>query len=471
MERMAPARSSRRTCRARLAAVLVCGTSLAAVVPAPAQASNDPFSPQLWGLAKIQAEAAWGRTTGAGVKIGIVDSGVDRNHQDLGGRIAAAVTCNGTNGQASQCNGDGSDIDGHGTHVTGTAVANANNGVGVAGVAPSAQAVVARVFRKNSNGDVTATIDDIEAGVRWVVSQGAKVVNLSLGVDSAVPLIFGSGADTLEAAIEYAWANDAIPVIAGGNGGGDLLSESENYGTMNAVVVGATGPNDEKASYSSDLGNAKWGVSAPGGASGSDTAKMIVSTWPGNKYSASYGTSMAAPHVSGVLAMLRATGLGKQAAVDRLLSTANKSVSHPGRHHHGRVDAAAAVGTPPAPSGGAPTAGGGGAGTTAPAPRARRAAAATTAPGPAAAAPEPAPDAAAVPEVSVVDGDDRLEVETPSDDRRRRGDELAADGDADGGDDGAPAVAIVLAVLALAGAGVPAGVTLQRRRRTVTTLP
>lgn len=347
MEAMATdPRSTRSSRRASLFAGLAVGV-VAALAPAvPAPASNDQFTNELWGLSRIRAEAAWARTTGAGVKIGIVDSGVDRNHPDLAGRVAAATNCVNTGGQASRCSGDGADIDGHGTHVSGTAVAVSNNGAGVAGVAPAAQVVVARVFQKDSNGDTVADLDDVEAGIRWVVQQGAKVVNLSLGVDGIKLPLLGSGENPLGAAIEYAWANDAIPVVASGNSNQDLFGGSENYGTMNAVVVGASNRDDREASYSSSLGTAKWGVLAPGGDTGAD-ANRILSTWPGNRYGYLYGTSMAAPHVAATLALLRASGYpGRDAAVQRLLATANRSVSCRGDHCYGRIDAAAAVGSP-----------------------------------------------------------------------------------------------------------------------------
>ena len=114
-------------------------------------------------------------------------------------------------------------------------------------------------------------VDDVVAGVKWVVDNGARVVNLSLGDPNFVfTSLFGT---SLKEAIDYAWAHGAIPVLASGNT--QLLGlGSSNYGDLNAVVVGATAPDDSVASYSSPLGNAKWAILAPGGA-GDGTAERI----------------------------------------------------------------------------------------------------------------------------------------------------------------------------------------------------
>src|SRR5205823_2677005 len=150
------------------------------------------------------------------------------------------------------------DDEGHGTHVSGTAAA-ANNGIGISGVAPSAQLVVAKVLDSNGNGSV----DDVNAGIHWVVDHGAQVVNLSLGSD--VSLLSGLFGDTsLSDGVEYAWSHGAVAVLAAGNTNFFGLGSS-NYGNAHALVVGATGPDGGVAGYSSSLGNAQWGLVAPGG--------------------------------------------------------------------------------------------------------------------------------------------------------------------------------------------------------------
>ena len=337
----------------RVAATVGLAVGLAAALvmagAAPAAATNDTHWDRQWGPVRIGAPAAWATTTGAGVTIGVVDTGIDLNHEDLAGKIAGSTACLGTGGDPARCGGSAQDQDGHGTHVAGIAAAAKDNGRGIAGVAPDARLLVAKVFGRNSG-----SLDDVRAGIQWVVDRGAKVVNLSLETDSGLLGLFGGGGSAdLAAAVEYAWARGAIPVLAAGNA--SLFSSSANYGAANAVVVGATGRNDEPAAYSVPTGNAKWALVAPGGnvaRGGSESA--IYSTFPSNRYTYIEGTSMAVPHVSGALALLLARGLSPQRAVEVLLATAERGVGCGGGSPTcaGRLDVAravAATGPPAAP--------------------------------------------------------------------------------------------------------------------------
>ncbi len=309
--------------RSRLPLVAAVAAVLS-LVALPAQASNDARFGQQWALQRIGAPTAWARTTGAGVRIGIVDTGVDLTHEDLAGKVVAGTNCIGSQGDEAKCTGSPQDDQGHGTHVAGIAAAIKDNGVGIAGVAPDAQLVVAKVLSAAGSGST----DDINAGIRWVVDHGARVVNLSLG-DPNFFLTSLQGTP-LSQGIEYAWTHGAIPVLASGNTNPDGLGllGSSDYGTLDAVVVGATGPADQVAPYSSPLGDAKWSVLAPGGMGGGTPAVDILSTiWKKgehNQYAALAGTSMAAPHVSGALALLLAEGYSQQGAVARLLGTSDQ---------------------------------------------------------------------------------------------------------------------------------------------------
>ena len=334
----------------RAGVLLVSSMALVASVArgGPAAATNDPFWSRQWAPVKIGAPQAWEATTGAGIKVGIVDSGVDVSHPDLQGRIAANAACIGTSGASTSCAaGGGQDVNGHGTHVSGIVAANKDNGIGTAGVAPSAQIVVARVFQNDA-----ADLADVEAGIRWAVDQGAKVVNLSLGENVLLGGLLGGGG-SLAPVLNEAWARGAIPVVAAGNA--QLLSGSASYGNVNAVIVGATGPDDEIAGYSVSTGNAKWAIVAPGG--NGAAARQIFSTYwqPGatGQYGFLQGTSMATPHVSASLALLLSRGVTQQQAVDLLLASANKAVSC-GSTCAGRLDIGAAMAatgfTPSAPA-------------------------------------------------------------------------------------------------------------------------
>lgn len=311
-----------RTSRMSLLGLAVCALFL--VPTGSVRASNDPSFKNQWALGRIGAEGAWSRTTGAGVRIGIVDTGVDLEHEDLAGKVVESSSCVGSKGDQAKCQGTAQDDQGHGTHVSGIAAAVKDNGKGVAGVAPDAQLVVAKVLSATGTGSGS----DVIAGVKWVVDHGAKIVNLSLG-DPVQPISALISENELAEGVNYAWSKGAIPVIAAGNSNaGGLGFEGSNYGDMNAVIVGATGPDDKPSTYSTSTGGAKWAVAAPGGAGDNNKDNDIYSTFWMSKQKNAYqylaGTSMAAPHVSGALALLLAQGYSQQAAVTRLLDTADK---------------------------------------------------------------------------------------------------------------------------------------------------
>ncbi|MEO7836127.1 MAG: S8 family serine peptidase, partial [Acidimicrobiales bacterium] len=289
---------------------------LLAAPPAPAGAVTDPRLPEQWGLAVIGAPAAWPVGSGNGVTIAVVDTGADFAHEDLGGKLLP-----GRNfvdpGKSAQ------DDQGHGSHVSGIAAAATGNNVGVAGTAPGARILPVKVLDAAGSGSV----DSISQGIVWAASNGAQVINLSLGPNAILATLLGSG---LEGAVNEAWSKGAVVVIAAGN---DFLFSS-SYSTVNAIVVTATTRDDRQAGYASGVGAAKWGMSAPGGAGGDNNADNILSTgWRAgvaNSYEYLAGTSMATPYVAGAAAVLRGLGLSPQQTVDRLLATA-KDLGSAGR--------------------------------------------------------------------------------------------------------------------------------------------
>ena len=336
-------------CRIR-SALLVLAVALALLPGSgPAAASNDPSFGAQWGMARIGAEAAWTRTTGTGVRIGIVDTGVDLTHEDLAGRVVAHASCVGATGNPAACKESAQDDQGHGTHVSGIAAAIKDNAKGVTGMAPDAELVVAKVLSNTGTG----SSEDVTAGIKWVVDQGARVVNLSLGDPAILVTSFlGNGSD-LKEGVEYAWSHGAVPVLAAGNSNAlGLGMEGNAYGDINAIVVGATGPDDAVAEYSTSTGQAKWALLAPGGAGNGNKADDVLSTFwaqgKSNTYEAFAGTSMAAPHVSGAVALLLAQGHTPVSAVERLLNTADKKVSCGSSSPtcRGRLDVAAATAPP-----------------------------------------------------------------------------------------------------------------------------
>ena len=163
------------------------GAALVAVLGtmAPASAAtSDPLRAEQWGLDQVHAEQAWATTTGSGVVVAVVDSGVDLTHPDLQGQLVPGVTtvdcgrkrtyCG--NGSWEGMDGEAQDADTHGTHVSGIVAAATDNGLGVAGVAPDA-----KVMPIKSLEDGSGSFEEIAAGITYAADHGASVVNLSLG--------------------------------------------------------------------------------------------------------------------------------------------------------------------------------------------------------------------------------------------------------------------------------------------------
>jgi subtilisin family serine protease len=344
----APPSRRARAVGAGLAGVLLAVGSLSAAAAGSGDVAND--AGLQWNLDRIGAEPAWATATGAGTIIAVVDSGVALDHEDLVDQLVPGVACQGTGGDPARCEGSPADDDGHGSHVAGIAAATTGNGLGIAGVAPDARIMPVKVlFRACETCQSTGEADDVSAAVRWAAEQGADVINLSLG--STTSAVFGAGfAD----AVRDAWALGAIPVVAAGN---DYVLTADLDGAP-AVVVSATDRDDAAPEYSDGVGDATWALAAPGG-DGTDTPEScsqrgeprgILSTfWSPEDGRSAYaclsGTSMAAPHVSGALAVLRSAGLSPEEAVERLLATA-VDLGEPGPDRvfgAGRLDLAAAV--------------------------------------------------------------------------------------------------------------------------------
>jgi subtilisin family serine protease len=337
--------------RARRLMAVMAATALAVAAAstgiARAAAGDDPEARSQWALAQVGAPQAWARTTGAGVRIGIVDTGVDLAHEDLAGKIVASTNCLGAVGTPARCSGSGQDDNGHGTHVAGIAAAVRGNGVGIAGIAPDAQLVVAKAVPASG----PATVADVVAGIKWVVDHGAQVVNLSLEWPGLT--FVGVRAAAIQEGLDYAWSRGAVPVLAAGSPrrlGTGLGSRSDR--DLNAVVVGATTAAGHMAATSPPTGSARLAVLAPGGSGGTDPATDVLSTfWAAGRhdaYEARGGTSSAAAYASGALALLMAEGYNALGAVERLLSTADGTVTcgEGSPDCYGRIDVAAATAGP-----------------------------------------------------------------------------------------------------------------------------
>jgi subtilisin family serine protease len=310
---------------------LLLGPLVALVLFAPpvgASGGTDPARPLQWHLDAVHAPAAWRASVGSGVVVAVIDSGVDLGHEDLAGQLVPGH-------DVVDHDEDPQDAHGHGTHIAGLIAAVSGNGKGGAGIAPGARVMPVRVLDAKGDGQ----LGDVVEGIRWAVQHGAKVVNLSLAENTQ-----SLGPD-LSAVLRETWDAGVVPVVAAGN---NTLAGFEDEP---ALVVSATNRRDDRPSYSIGVGNARWGMAAPGGELpdlGRDGA--ILSTyWTGakpNQYAYLAGTSQAAALVSGALALLLSTGrFTPEQAVHRLLETA-VDLGPPGRDSTfgtGRLDVGAAL--------------------------------------------------------------------------------------------------------------------------------
>lgn len=357
-----PSRSPARLAASLLGTgVLVAGGLAAGLAPAQA-ATNDPLRSQQWGLDQVRAEAAWTATRGAGVTVAVVDSGVDLTHPDLQANLVPGATFTGCGPGGGPCgNGDYRGPDGvnnadeHGTHVAGIIAAVADNGVGVAGVAPEARIMPVKVLE-----DGSGSFEEIAAGITWAADNGAQVINLSLGALPGVQALTLTGIESsVSDAIAYATSRGVAVIAAAGNTSTPICNTPAFE--AGAVCVASTDRNEVK-SWFSELPNKLdlKAVTGPGGAGLAFCEDDIVSTVPVGTGSAACGqsdydyyagTSMATPHVAGVAALLFAQGRTLENVEAALLETSRQPLTdvtglYSPLYGWGIVDAAAATAYP-----------------------------------------------------------------------------------------------------------------------------
>jgi subtilisin len=236
-----------------------------------------------WGVKHIGAGAVHPNNKGTGVKVAIIDTGIDYTHPDLIDNYA---------GGYDFVNNDPYPLDdnGHGTHCAGI-VAAEDNEIGVVGVAPEAVLYAVKVLDSSGSGYFT----DIIAGIQWAIENDMQVISMSLGADI--------GSASLEEACNNAYTSGIVVVAAAGNDytrRGRWESDTVDYPARydSVIAVGATDQADERASFSSTGHDVE--LAAPG--------VNIYSTVPG-EYDTKSGTSMACPHVAGTAALVIASGI------------------------------------------------------------------------------------------------------------------------------------------------------------------
>ncbi len=304
-----------------------------------------------YGIEASGAMAAWGAygSKGAGVRIAVLDTGIDASHPDLAGKVAAfAEFDNAGNIIGTTPRDDGE----HGSHVAGT-IAGGNASGSYIGMAPDAQLLGGLVL-PGGGGSVAQII----AGIQWAVSQNADVINMSLGgltTDVAVPEVFTN-------AVVGALVSGVPVAVAIGNEGNQTTGNPGNE--LFSFAVGATASRDEVAGFSGGrthlltnstivdpnnlpLPYMKPEISAPGVA--------VMSSIPGNDYAPFSGTSMATPHVAGAVALLLAnssireqeTGADRAFLIQDMLIASVEELGENGQDHRfgfGRLNVLRAIG-------------------------------------------------------------------------------------------------------------------------------
>ncbi len=283
---------------------------------------NDPYYRHQWHLDQVQMPHAWLRTRGRGVVVAVIDTGVLYRDHERGRRAPDLAGTRFAPGW-DFVDGDATPDDehGHGTHVAGTIAQSTHNAIGVAGVAPDATIMPIRVLDARGAG----RSGDIAAAIRWAADHGADVINMSLGG--------GLPSRAMASAIEYAHDKGVVVVAAAGNTGRGRVEYPAAY--EHVIAVGAVRMDGTRAYYSS-YGDAL-DLMAPGGdlrvdqngdgmPDGVVQNTMVRGDPMQHDYLGFQGTSMAAPHVAGVVALLRAEGLRDPDAIERVLCESAREV-------------------------------------------------------------------------------------------------------------------------------------------------
>ena len=215
-------------------------------------------------------------------KLFILDSGVNAKHEDIRTNFASHISLDRSSNE--------SDSHGHGTHCAGVAAATTNNGLGIASMNPGSEWVTVSSVKVMNNFGFGTQARIIE-GIIEAVDAGADVISMSLGGRSSQ-----LKEEAYNEAIDYADSHGVIIVAVAGNNAGDAANIIP-ANSKKIITVTALDKELKKAQFSNYITNTNYGVAAPG--------VSIMSPWKGGRYAAFDGTSMAAPHVSGLVAVMR----------------------------------------------------------------------------------------------------------------------------------------------------------------------
>ncbi len=279
------------------------------LLPAPAAPLNTLEDTEIpWGIKRVNAAGAWKTNTGKGVKVAIIDTGMDYTHPDLAAHYAGGYN-------AVTPSAPPLDDHGHGTHVSGT-IGAIRDAQGVVGVAPEAMLYAVKVLDAQGSGSYS----NIIAGIQWAVDNKIQVINMSLGGSSGTP--------ALASAMTAADKAGVTIVCAAGNSSG-VVGYPAKY--PEAIAVAASDSADKITSFS--CRGPEIAFIAPGA--------NVNSCYKGGGYKAMSGTSMACPHVAGLAALAVASGASTPAQVKATLKKAAVSIGlKPTEEGAGMIDAA-----------------------------------------------------------------------------------------------------------------------------------
>jgi serine protease len=288
---------------------------------------NDPDYSKQWNFRSINVEKAWEDTKGEGVTVAVIDTGVSK--------VPDLKETNFVKGYDFVNDRERADDDnGHGTHVAGTIAQTTNNGYGVAGIAYQANIMPLKVLSAGGGG----TIADIAEAIKFAADNGADVINMSLGG--------GGESQAMKEAIAYAHKKGVVIIAAAGNSNDNSASYPARY--SHVVGVSAINSAGVKSPYSNY--GAGVDISAPGGdTSETETGGILqetVNPQTGQPMFAYFqGTSMASPHVAGVAALIKASGVDEPEQIVNILKQSSRAIKDDPLNHFGagQLDAANAV--------------------------------------------------------------------------------------------------------------------------------
>jgi serine protease len=286
---------------------------------------NDPDYSKQWNLRSIKVESAWDETKGSGMTVAVIDTGITIVPDLKDTKFVPGYDFVNDRVEAE-------DDSGHGTHVAGTIAQSTNNSYGVAGIAYEASLMPLKVLSSFGGG----TVADIAEAIKFAADNNADVINLSLGG--------GGESHLLKEAIDYAYKKGVVIVAAAGNANQNAASYPARF--PHVIGVAALDAAGEKASYSNF--GAGVDISAPGG-SGTGAGGILQETIQPETREAVFigfqGTSMAAPHVAGVAALVKAEGVEEPDQVLSVLQKSSLVIQDDALNYFGagQLDAAAAV--------------------------------------------------------------------------------------------------------------------------------